>query len=294
MDEDLVRIVAPNPGPFTADGTNTWLLGRTEMCVIDPGPEDSGHLRSILRAIGGRRVAAIVVTHAHLDHSGLAQALSATTGAPVLAFGDARAGLRTPAVAPGGGWGVDEAFRPDRSLSHGEIISGEGWRLRALHTPGHMGNHLCLDDGERLWTGDHAMGWATSLVSPPEGDMGHYVASLSTLVSLGRRRLLPGHGEPVEDGLARLRMLLAHRQAREAEVLRALSAGPANAADLAERLYAGLPPLLLAAAERNVLAHLLDLARRGLAAPEEPLSEGSPFRRVGSPDPTGRGGSALL
>ena len=277
---DLRRVRAPNPSPLTAEGTNTWLLGRRSLCVIDPGPEDPTHLRAVLEAIEGRPVEEIVVTHAHLDHSGLASALSARTGAPVLAFGGADAGVRPAPDGLGGGWGVDHRFRPDRTLRDGEKLGGSEWRLVALHTPGHMGNHLCLDDGERLWTGDHAMGFATSIVSPPEGDMGDYMRSLERLIALGPRSLWPGHGEPVPDGLGRLRGLLDHRIAREAEVLAALTAGAATAQAIAEGLYAGLSGSLRRAAERNVLAHLLHLARQGLVVPEGPVREGSVFRCV--------------
>lgn len=281
---DLRCVVAPNPGPFTERGTNSWILGRGSVCVIDPGPESLPHLDALLAALGGARVEAILVTHAHRDHSGLATPLAERTGAPVLAFGDAFAGRREAEGDVGGGWGVDEGFAPDRRVADGEVLEGDGWRLRAIHTPGHMGNHLCLDDGQRLWTGDHAMGFATSLVSPPEGDMGDYVASLQRLLALGPRRLLPGHGAPVEDGAARLRDLLAHRRAREAEILAALEAGPADARSIAERLYTSLPAPLRRAAERNVLAHLLDLRRRGLATTEGPVSDSVAFRRVGGLD----------
>ena len=277
---DLRSVRAPNPSPLTGEGTNTWLLGRRSLCVIDPGPDDFAHLQAVLGAIGRRRVEAIVVTHAHLDHSRLAPSLSVQTGAPVLAFGDARAGVRPASDGLGGGWGVDHQFRPDRTLADGEELSGEGWKLVALHTPGHMGNHLCLDDGQRLWTGDHAMGFATSIISPPEGDMGDYLRSLERLIGLGPRSLWPGHGDPVPDGLGRLRGLLDHRLAREAEILRALQAGPATAGAIAQGLYSGLPAPLQRAAMRNVLAHLLNLARQGLVAPEGPVREDAVFRLV--------------
>ncbi|MBP1804218.1 MBL fold metallo-hydrolase [Rubellimicrobium aerolatum] len=276
---DLLRVLAPNPSPFTAGGTNTYVLGDDGACVIDPGPAAPEHLAAVLGALGGRRVAAIVVTHAHLDHSALAPALARATGAPVLAFGDSRAGLRDGA-SPEGGLGVDLGFRPDRALRDGEAVEGPGWRLVARHAPGHMGNHICLDDGARLFSGDHAMGFATTLVSPPEGDMGDYLESLGRLIALGPRVLLPGHGAPVPEGLARLRELLAHRRAREAEVLAALDAGPRDAAAVAGRLYPGLSGPLAVAARRTVLAHLLHLARRGLA--EAPgSSEDDVFRKVG-------------
>jgi hydroxyacylglutathione hydrolase len=280
VEPDLARVIAPNPSPYTAEGTNTWLLGRAEVCVIDPGPDEARHLDAILEALGGRTVAAVVVTHAHVDHSRLAPALSARVGVPVLAFGDARAGWRPISGEVGGGWGVDWGFRPDREVRDGEVLEGEGWRLVARHTPGHMGNHLCLDDGRRLFSGDQAMGFATSLVSPPEGDMDDYIESLRRLIALGPRVLLPGHGGVVEDGEARLRALLAHRLAREAEVLTTLQRGPETAAGVAEMLYGAAPTDLRGAATRNVLAQLIDLERRGLVQAEGDVAEGATFGRL--------------
>ncbi len=270
------RITAPNPSAWTAQGTNTYLLDGAEVLLVDPGPDDERHLRAILGALGGRRLGAILATHSHLDHSGLAPRLRAATGAPVLAWGDSLAGLRPVDGEVGGGEGLDLGFAPDRLLSDGERL--DPWGVWIVHTPGHMGNHLCLDRGDVLFSGDQAMGWATSVVSPPDGDMGDYVASLERLIGLGPRVLLPGHGEPVRDGLLRLQRLLAHRREREAEVLAALARGPASAGEIAAEVYAGLPEALLRAAERNVLAHLIDLDRRGVAAGPRPLRPDVAFR----------------
>lgn len=281
------RVLAPNASAWTARGTNTYILDGAEALVVDPGPDDGRHLRAVLAALGGRRAGAILVTHSHFDHSGLAPRLQAATGAPVLARGDSWAGVRPVAGEVGGGEGVDRGFAPDRLVADGERL--EAWDVRVVHTPGHMGNHVCLDRGDVLLSGDQAMGWATSVVSPPEGDMGDYVASLWRLIGLGPRALLPGHGEPVEDGAERLRALLAHRREREAEVLAALARGPASAPGIAGRLYAGLPSALLRAAERNVLAHLVDLDRRGVAVAARPLAADSPFRLREPLDTPGHG-----
>ncbi|MFN6976842.1 MAG: MBL fold metallo-hydrolase [Gemmobacter sp.] len=280
----VMRIVAPNPSPFTFRGTNTYVLGKRDMAVIDPGPDDPTHLAAILAAVPpGGRIAHVVVTHAHRDHTALAPRLSRATGAPVLAFGDARAGI-DPAMAAladlGGGEGVDEAFRPDALLADGDTLSGTDWRLRVLHTPGHIGNHICLAMGGLVFSGDHAMGWATSIVSPPEGDMGAYMASLDRLIGEGPTRLLPGHGDPVEDAPARLAALRDHRRGREAAIRAVLAEGPATAEALVRRLYRDVPPALHPAAARNVLAHLLDLVRRELVEPVGPLGPAATFRRT--------------
>lgn len=268
----LRRVLAQNPSPMTGPGTWTEIIGSGEVAVIDPGPALEPHLQAVLAALEpGERVAAILVTHAHLDHSGLAPALARATGAPLLAFGGAGDG-RSPAMRrlvtaglQGGGEGLDPAFVPDRRLSDGEVIRGPDWALRALHTPGHLGSHLCFAWEEVLFSGDHVMGWAPSLVSPPDGDMGAYMASLDRLAAADWRLMLPAHGDPVGDPAARLAELTAHRRAREAQVAGALAAGPATLDQVTARVYRDLSPALLPAARRNALAHLIDLAERNLA-----------------------------
>jgi hydroxyacylglutathione hydrolase len=263
----LWRLRADNPSPLTGTGTNTYLVGTDEVAVIDPGPDLYAHLAAILQATGGRRVAAIVVTHAHRDHSALAPRLAAATGAELLAFGGALDGI-SPAMAAlgeglgGSGEGLDLAFTPDRRLADGDVVTGLDWTLRVIHTPGHLGGHVCLAAGRTLISGDHVMGWSTSVVSPPEGDMGDYMASLDRLGQELWDLALPGHGEPVTDPMARIAELAAHRRMREAQVLDQLAVRPGTAAGLAERIYTDLAPGLLPAATRNVLAHLIDLSSR--------------------------------
>ena len=285
LEPGLRRITAPNPSPMTFRGTNTYLLGQGARAVIDPGPGDDAHLDAILRACPGG-ISHILVTHAHADHSHLAPALAERCGAPVLAFGPATAGrsevmrrLAAQGLA-GGGEGIDAGFAPDRCLADGETIEGDGWRLRAIWTPGHSANHLCFAWGRRLFSGDHVMGWASSVVSPPDGDMTRFMASCRSLQGLGLRRLFPGHGDPVEDPEQRLSWLIAHRRQREAEILAALRDAAGTAAELAGRIYRDLPPGLLAMAERNVLAHLVDLWARGLVTATPELSATARFARA--------------
>lgn len=280
LEPGLRLVLAPNPSPMTERGTNTYLLGEGAVSVIDPGPEDAAHLAAILAALApGERVAQILVTHAHKDHSPLARALAEATGAPVFAFGDARAGrsARMAALAGevGGGEGVDAEFAPDAVLADGEGLEAGGRLIRAVHTPGHFGNHLCFQWGEALFSGDHVMGWAPSLVSPPDGDLTDFMASLDRVEALGPLRYYPGHGAPVADGLARVRGLRAHRQGREAAIRAAVAAGAGTLAAITEAVYVDVPPALLPAAARNVLAHLIDLQARGLVGFDGPPGAGS-------------------
>ena len=282
----LRRVLAPNPSPMTHWGTNTYLLGGAAgLAVIDPGPADSEHLAALLRAIGRAPVSHILVTHSHLDHSALAAALARATGAPVLAFGDAEAGRSAAmrALVEGGlrsgGEGVDLHFAPDRTVADGDVIAGPGWRLEVMHTPGHMGNHICLRWEDGVFTGDHVMGWASSLVSPPDGDLTDFMASCARLAARPAARFYPGHGAPVTDPAARLAWLIAHRQAREGQILSALHDAPEGLtlAALTARIYTDTPAALHPAAARNVLAHLVDLIGQNLATASQPLSDTSTF-----------------
>lgn len=271
MDQTLSTLRADNPGPFTGLGTNTYVLGQGAKTIVDPGPDMPAHLAAILGAVGRDRVEAILVTHAHSDHSALAPRLARLTGAPILAFGDARAGMTAQmqaleAEGIDGAEGRDAGFAPDVVVQDGQILTLGGVRIEVIHTPGHMSNHICLALGDTLLSGDHVMAWSTSLVSPPDGDMGAYMASLHKLAKRTWRRFLPGHGQAVEDPAARLAELIAHRVGREASVLAALAQGPATASALTKTIYTDLAPTLHGAAMRNVLAHLIDLQSRGKVA----------------------------
>ena len=266
LEPGLCRIVAPNPSPMTYRGTNTYLVGETALAVVDPGPESDAHLNAILKALTpGQSISHIIVTHAHLDHSPLAAPLSRATGAPVLAFGSAEDGRSAimqqlaSAGLSGGGEGIDHDFAPDIRLADGDVVEGDGWTLDVLHTPGHLGNHICLALEDACLTADHVMGWASSLVSPPDGDLTDFMASCARLAARDWRVFYPGHGAPVFDPAARLAWLIGHRNAREAAILSALTDAPSTAAQIARTVYTDTPEALLAAATRNVLAHLIDL-----------------------------------
>lgn len=279
------RILAPNPSPMTYRGTNTYLLGERDIAVIDPGPDDPAHLHAILDALTqDQRITHILVTHSHVDHSPLAAPLAAQTGAPVMAFGNSASGRSTAmrrAIENGltsGGEGVDPDFAPTQLLQDGARVSAGDQTIEALHTPGHMGNHMCFDWDGTVFCGDLVMGWASSLVSPPDGDLTEFMASCHRLAARAPRILHSGHGAPIEDPAARLRWLIAHRTARETQILVALGAGPQTAYQLATHIYTETPATLLPAATRNVFAHLIDLYWRNKAACDGPLREDSKFQ----------------
>ncbi len=269
----VARVLAPNPSPFTHTGTQTHLVGRETLAVIDPGPDDPRHLAALLAAIDARPVTAIVITHTHRDHSPLSRALKAATGAPIIGC----APLAMEDLGPRADAAFDFDYAPDRVLADGEAIAGDGWTLEAVATPGHTSNHLAfaLPQAEALFSGDHVMGWSTTIVSPPDGDMTAYMASLEKLMQREDRVYYPGHGEAIDNPRRLVRGMLGHRKQREGQILRLLHAGTGDVPAMVERMYAGIDRRMWPAAERSVLAHLIDLARRGLA-----IEEGTSWRSV--------------
>ncbi|MFT5272988.1 MAG: glyoxylase-like metal-dependent hydrolase (beta-lactamase superfamily II) [bacterium] len=265
LEPDLAMVLAPNPSPMTGPGTNTYLLGRDSLAVIDPGPLDKTHLNALIAAIDGRPVSHIIVTHSHLDHSPLARRLAEAVQAPVLAFGDTFSGRSEVMISlaasglAGGGEGLDHSFKPDVCVADGDIIAGQGWALSVLHTPGHLGNHIALQWGDAIFVGDLVMGWSSSLVSPPDGDMTDFLESCARLQSVSSRVLYSGHGAPILQPQIRLAELIAHRDRRTEQILQDLQGGARQIPEIVDAIYVGLDAPLKAAAGRNVFAHLVDL-----------------------------------
>lgn len=266
--EPLVRrVLATNPSAFTFTGTQTYVVGAGvvgaggDVAVIDPGPAEEEHLAALIEAIGGARVAAILCTHTHRDHSPAAAPLAARTGAPIVGC----APLTLADDGPRSDAAFDADYRPDRVLADGESVAGEGWTLTAVATPGHTSNHLCfaLEESGALFTGDHVMGWSTSIVSPPDGDMTAYMESLQKLHDRDDRIYYPAHGPAVTKPRQLVRGMIGHRRQREAQILRQIEGGVTRIADMVPTMYKGVDQRLWPAAERSVLAHLIDLERRG-------------------------------
>lgn len=263
--EPLVRrVLAPNPSPFTYTGTQTYLIGADEgLAVIDPGPDVPEHLAALAACIGGAKVVTILCTHTHRDHSPAAAPLAARTGAPVIGCAPLHVESADPRIeAP-----FDLAYAPDRVLAHGETVEGPGWTLTAVATPGHTSNHLCfaLEGTGALFTGDHVMGWSTSVVVPPDGDMAAYMASLDRLQARDDRIYYPAHGPAVTNPKQLVRGMIGHRRQRERQVLRLLGEGPRTIEVMVPLMYKGVDRRLWPAAGQSVLAHLIDLERRGEA-----------------------------
>jgi glyoxylase-like metal-dependent hydrolase (beta-lactamase superfamily II) len=260
------RVLAGNPSPFTYTGTQTYIVGTGAVGVIDPGPDLPKHLDAILAATAGERIAAILCTHTHRDHSPASRPLAAATGAQIVGC----APLALDDDGPRADAAFDFDYAPDRVLADGENVEGPDWRLAAVATPGHTSNHLCLalEGTGALFTGDHVMGWSTTIVSPPDGEMADYMRSLDLLLKRDDKVYYPAHGPAIEKTRSHVRGLITHRRMREQQILRRLGQGPDRIPVMVETMYQGTDPRLFPAAGRSVLAHLVDLRDRGLVRSE--------------------------
>ncbi|GGD59183.1 MBL fold metallo-hydrolase [Croceicoccus mobilis] len=255
-------MLADNPSAFTLHGTQTYLVGAgSDVAVIDPGPNEDEHLDALIAAIGDRKVAAILCTHTHRDHSPLAAPLAQATGAPVIGC----AALALDSIGPRGDAPFDDSYAPDRVLADGEQLKGDGWTLTAIATPGHTSNHLCfaLEETGAMFTGDHVMGWSTTVVIPPDGDMAQYMASMEKLHEREDRIYYPAHGAPVTNPRQLVRGMIGHRRQRERQILKQLGTGAKTIPELVQAMYVGLDSRLVGAAGMSVMAHLVDLETRG-------------------------------
>ena len=266
LQDGLMRLIAPNPSPMTSTGTNTYILGRKELLIIDPGPNSEAHLRNIMEVIpNNTKVTHILITHSHLDHSGLAPKLSKILNAPTLAFGTALDGLSNDmkSICKMGltseTFGIDTEFVPDHFLEDKEKISSLEWEVVAHHTPGHLSNHICYQYLDKLFTGDHIMEWSTSVISPPEGDVSQFINSCEKIYNLHCEKFYPGHGLPVENPGQRIAELIEHRKKREIEILNFLKNRDATISQITRNIYLNIDQNLLSIASRNVKAHLVDL-----------------------------------
>jgi len=262
----ITRVLCNNPSPYTYTGTNTYLVGTSDgLAVIDPGPEDFDHGVAILRAAAGRKIDKILVTHSHIDHSPLAAKLSERTGAPIYGFGPhgtgRTGGLAGEEVEAGADWN----YKPDIIVADGEEITGPDWSITAFHTPGHTANHLCfhLKEENTTFVGDHIMGWATTVISPPDGDVRQYIESLRKIANIAPDTLIPTHGPWVKNAVPFIRGIIAHRRMREGQILKHLGLGCHTIESLVSVMYKDVDPRLHPAAARSVLGHLIALVDEG-------------------------------
>jgi glyoxylase-like metal-dependent hydrolase (beta-lactamase superfamily II) len=271
------RVVARNPSPFTADGTATYIVGRGRVAVVDPGPALTEHVDALLHALRGETIECQIITHTHLDHSPAAAAVKAATGAKIYGFGPH--GGQRPGDAPVEEGG-DFAFRPDHVLRDGDVVEGPGWQLAAVHTPGHTSNHLCfaLPAERTLFTGDHVMGWSTSVISPPDGDMIAYMGSLEKLLARDDALYRPTHGPAIDNTKAYVQSFIDHRRERSAAILARLAAGDRRIPEIVGAIYIGLKPQLYRAAGRSVWAHLLELVESGKVIADGPATLDATYR----------------
>jgi len=281
-------LVANNPGPFTFKGTVSYVVGRGSVAIVDPGPEDDAHIASLLDAVHGETVNGIFVTHTHRDHSPAVPKIKAATGATVYAEGPHRPARplhigETERLDASG----DLDFCPDIALADGDVVTGDGWTIEAITTPGHTANHTAyaFKEADLIFSGDHVMAWSTSIVAPPDGAMSDYMASLQKLARRSEPIYLPGHGGPVREAPRFVQGYIRHRQGREESILRRLAKGAADIPTLVRAIYIGLDPRLSGAAALSVLAHLEDLVARGLVATEGTPSISGTYRLTELPLP---------
>ncbi|MDD9921049.1 MAG: MBL fold metallo-hydrolase [Boseongicola sp.] len=279
-------VLAPNPGPMTHTGTNSYIVGHGRVAIVDPGPALDTHIEALLAATQSETITHILVSHAHLDHSPAAAILADKTGAEIFGFGEAHEGrsqtmqrLAAEGFA-GGGEGVDTSFQPHAKLADGDVISGHDWELEVLHTPGHFAGHLAFGIGKTLISGDHVMEMSSTLVSPPDGDVADFMKTCDRLLNSEFDTYLPGHGNRINDPAGRLEWLMQHRRSREQSILQALSDKPVSLAALTQQVYADVSPNLWPAAERNLFAHLIDFVDRGQAKAAPLLSPDAKFSRL--------------
>lgn len=268
--KNIVCILAPNPSPMTFKGTNTYVIGYDELAIIDPGPLNEEHFINILEVTSERPVKYIFITHSHIDHSPLAKKLSAELNTPIYGYGTSDAGLSSTMLSlidsgyESGSEGIDYEFNPDNLIKNNENFELNNNVISAIHTPGHMGNHVCFQYGKVLFSGDHVMDWATSMVSPPYGDLTQFMASCRLLQTKEFDIFLPGHGDPVTNPSERLNFIINHRLERERQIKETIKNTTLTSLEITEIVYTDIDNSLMPAATRNVFAHLIDLSERGL------------------------------
>jgi len=279
--KNITCILAPNPSPMTFKGTNTYIVGDAELAIIDPGPISDVHFANIIKVIANRPVKFIFLTHSHIDHSPLAEQISCELGAETYAFGPSGSGLSEimlNLIAEGyesGVEGVDNEFHPDHLVKDGDFFILNNEKITAIYTPGHMGNHVCYQYDKLLFTGDHIMDWATSMVSPPYGDLTQFMASCRMLQTKQFDLFLPGHGGPVKNPSERINFIINHRLDREEQIISTIKNTPMTAMEITKIVYTEIDHRLIPAATRNVFAHLIDLKERGIVEFEGAISEKS-------------------
>ncbi len=273
------RIVANNPGPYTFKGTGTYVVGRGKVAVIDPGPDDPAHVEALLAALEGEEITHQLITHTHIDHSPAAKLVKERTGARTYGYGPHGSGKYAQGVVVEAGG--DQDFAPDVILKGGDVIEGAGWTFESVHTPGHTSNHLCyhLREENALFPGDHVMGWSTTVVSPPDGDMADYLASLRMLSERSEEIYYPTHGAPIPKPQKYVRAIGVHRKLRETQILDCLNKGITNIPDIVVQLYKGLDERLIGAARHSVFSHIIDLANRGVITANGEISLAAEYNR---------------